>query len=181
MPIEVELKFKIKDLQELEYELIEKSAKLDRIVNQKDYYFSHPCRDFSKSDEALRIREDGSRNFLTYKGKKIDSKTKTRLEIETVINNTQEMINILSKLGFTIIAIVAKDRRIYNLQNIFFCLDNVESLGSFLEVEEVVDNIKKVQDTKKKIYQLLQNLNINTKESIRDSYLELLLKKKEKG
>jgi len=48
-----------------------------------DYYYNHPCRDFSKTDEAVRIRwrKCNSREFLalTYKGpKRIDNGVKTK-------------------------------------------------------------------------------------------------------
>ncbi len=68
--------------------------------NHRDLYFNSPQCDFRKSDEALRIRikEEGAR--LTYKGPKLDSQTKSRLELTVHIDNPEEMVQILEALGF---------------------------------------------------------------------------------
>ena len=49
---------------------------------QIDCYYAHPVRDFAASDEALRLRQVGENNYITYKGPKLDTTTKTRREIE---------------------------------------------------------------------------------------------------
>ena len=46
-----------------------------------DHYFNGHDRDFHQTDEAFRIRRMGEKNFLTYKGPKRDTDTKTRIEI----------------------------------------------------------------------------------------------------
>ena len=54
---------------------------IEQAIKQVDYYFGHPARDFIKTDEVLRLRTvDGDQNFITYKGARIDSTTKTRRE-----------------------------------------------------------------------------------------------------
>ena len=67
MPVEVEVKIKVDDFEDIEYKLLERGALLEEIVMQRDHYFQHPSKDFNKTDEALRIREDGDRFYLTYK------------------------------------------------------------------------------------------------------------------
>ena len=37
-----------------------------------DHYFNAPDRDFAVTDEAVRVRSIGEKNFVTYKGPKID-------------------------------------------------------------------------------------------------------------
>src|ERR1700688_1176895 len=49
---------------------------------QVDRYYAHPARDFAQTDEALRIRRIGQANYVTYKGPKLDTTTKTRRELE---------------------------------------------------------------------------------------------------
>ncbi|MBD3190944.1 MAG: class IV adenylate cyclase [Candidatus Heimdallarchaeota archaeon] len=182
MPIEVEVKAKIKNLEEIEYKLIERGAKLVEIVNQCDHYFNHPTRDFGKTDEALRIREDGERVYLTYKGAKMDLKSKTRKEFSVELIQYEQIYQILKSLGFTLVLRVEKERKIYQLDNLTFCLDAVIGLGSFLEVEQVV--VKKDVDIKKVRNKLIQNLislGISLEKTTRKSYLELLLEKKNRS
>ncbi|MGC9779067.1 MAG: class IV adenylate cyclase [Candidatus Heimdallarchaeota archaeon] len=177
MPIEVEVKLKIADLNELEMKLVEKGAILEEIVNQRDQYFNHPSKDFSETDEALRIREDGDRIFLTYKGPKFDPKSKTRIEIDLKVENAQQLSNLLEKLNFEKVAIVSKERRIYLLDGMHFCLDNVASIGTYLEVEKIISDKSFFEKTRKEIFRALKALKLDPKKNIRKSYLELLLEK----
>ncbi|MFZ1315045.1 class IV adenylate cyclase, partial [Methanothrix sp.] len=58
-----------------------------QVENHLDLYFNSPLRDLRTSDEALRIRikEDGAR--LTYKGPRLDQKTKSRQELTVKIDD----------------------------------------------------------------------------------------------
>ena len=79
---EVEQKFRVDGFAEIETHLARLGAEIENPIEQVDTYFAHPQRDFAATDEALRIRQVGDENFVTYKGPKIDSQTKTRREIE---------------------------------------------------------------------------------------------------
>ncbi len=85
---EVEMKVKVKDVNALLQILNEKANKDTRFQNIDIYYnTSDPQRDFSKTDEAIRIRvtkfldENGNVKSesadLTYKGPKLDKEIKT--------------------------------------------------------------------------------------------------------
>mgnify|MGYP002514136781 CR=1 FL=1 len=84
--IEVEVKAKIGSFEEMEKRLDEIGARKTKKEFQEDIYFNSPVVDFAQTDEALRIRttkeNDNTNIFITYKGPKIDSKSKTRKEIE---------------------------------------------------------------------------------------------------
>jgi adenylate cyclase class 2 len=142
--------------------------------NHRDLYFNSPFRDFRQSDEALRIRikEEGAR--LTYKGPKMDAMTKSRLERTVQIDNPREMEQILTTLGFVLSAEVRKRRIKYSLGDVTLALDEVEGLGSFLEVEARGE--ADWEEQKEKVLSILRDLGLE--ESIRSSYLELLEEKR---
>jgi len=144
--------------------------------NHCDRYFNPPWRDFRKSDEALRIRikEEGAR--LTYKGPKLDSMTKSRLERTVQIDDPLEMEKILTALGFVLSAQVRKRRSKYSWRGVTIALDEVEGLGSFLEVEARGE--ADWEEQKEKVLSILRDLGLG--ESIRSSYLELLEEKERK-
>ena len=177
LSIEVEVKLKVDDLNELEMVLVDKGAILEEIVNQQDQYFNHPIKDFNETDEALRIREDGDKTYLTYKGPKFDSKSKTRKEIDIEIENAKQLAGMLESLDFRKVAIVSKERRIYLLDGIHYCLDNVASIGTFLEVEKIIGDKSTFEKTRDEIFQAIKSLKLDPKTNIRKSYLELLLEK----
>ena len=58
------------------------AARFHDPAEQVDRYFAHPCRDFARTDEALRLRRDGDDVAITWKGPRIDAATKTRRESE---------------------------------------------------------------------------------------------------
>ncbi len=140
------------------------------IENHRDLYFNSPLRDFKHSDEALRIRikEGGAR--LTYKGPKLDAKTKSRLEMTVQIDDPLEMERILIALGFVLSAEVRKRRSKYVLGSVILALDEVDGLGSFLEMEAQGGIDWEMQ--KEKVLSIYDKLGLG--ESIRSSYLELL-------
>ena len=83
MSIEVEEKFPVADLAQIEAKLAQMGVVAGESRIEIDLYFAHPARDFSATDEALRIRRIGSTGCLTYKGPKIDTTTKTRARDRT--------------------------------------------------------------------------------------------------
>ncbi|UEC42303.1 MAG: Adenylate cyclase [Methanothrix sp.] len=135
-----------------------------------DHYFNSPSHDFAKSDEALRIRikEDGAN--LTFKGPKLDPDTKSRREVRVKIADPLAMETILESLGFSLAAVVKKRRTKYSLEEAVLCVDDVEGLGTFLEVELSGGADWQVQ--KRTALDIMARLGIS--ESIRESYLELL-------
>ncbi len=180
MEFEVEQKFPVADLSALERKLVSTGATFADTIVQVDRYLAHPSRDFACTDEALRIRQVGDANFITYKGPKIDATTKTRKEIELSLHDGGEEAErwgtLLGALGFVPVAEVRKRRRCGRLvwQNavVEIALDQVDDLGEFVELELSVEEAS-VDAAKAKIQSLADELGLSGAE--RRSYLELLL------
>lgn len=144
------------------------------VESQSDVYFAAPHRDFAKTDEALRIRSLDGQAVLTYKGPKLDKVSKTREELETPVDETTTT-KILYALGFSDAGIVRKKREVFNAGEITVCLDAVEGLGEFLEVEIVAENEKELEISRGKLFEFLKQFGVGEKDSIRTSYLEMVL------
>lgn len=170
--IEVEVKAKTDHRIKKKLESI--GAQKIRTEKQEDIYFNAPHKDFKITDEALRIRETPTRTLLTYKGPKIDEKSKTRQEIETEISNPQKMTRILEHLGFKKAHKVVKKREIYQLDDLTITIDNIEGLGTYMEIEKDIKENEDYDETLNKIYKIYKKLGIQ-KGFQRKSYLELLL------
>ena len=178
--IEVEIKVRIPDTDsdtDIEKRLGEAGAEFLGVEAHTDTYYNAPHRDFSKSDEALRVRcldrKDGSVDILTYKGPKIDFESKTRKEIEIKIDNAKKADEILKELGFIASGGVIKTRKNYKLKDIYVSLDDVKWLGKFMELEITVEG-KDFDSEKKKIFEVLPSLGFKKGDVIRESYLEML-------
>lgn len=176
MSLEIEVKAKVNALDAIEKKLIEQDAVYLGEATEEDHYFNSPVRDFSKSDEALRVRVTNSegRNLhseITYKGPKLSQKTKTRRELTVNVDDTRSAIELFHELGFRPVTVVMKTRRKYKLNDIYIFLDRVEGLGSYIELEYHKET--DIETGEKVLMDFLKSLGIEKME--RRSYLELLL------
>jgi adenylate cyclase class 2 len=181
--LEVEMKFSVPDLAALQSRLADWGAVASPPRQDADQYFNAPDRDFARTDEALRLRRIGSLNFVTYKGPKRNLQTKTRTEIEVPLADgdaaAEEFARILVHLRYRPVAIVRKRRRTYHLHRDGFlleiCLDEVEELGSFAEIETVVSE-DQLEPAQAAVMRTAVALGLTASE--RRSYLQLLLEKR---
>lgn len=177
--IEVEVKAKIENFEDIEKKLKNLGAKKSKNEFQEDIYFNSPIVDFAKTDEALRIRttkeDENTKIFITYKGPKIDSKSKTREEIEISIEDSVKCSKIFENLGFKKVRAVKKNRQYYKYENFEISLDDVEGLSPYMEIEIALDDGADYSEAQDKIFELFSQLGINDGFE-RTSYLELLEK-----
>ncbi len=168
---EVEAKYRIVCSVEQIKQLLESiGASYIEVLQEHDIYLQHPCRDFSRTDEALRIRRmigaGGEKWILTYKGpRKMSGEIKSREEIEIELTDPAKTLRILNRLGFREIASISKKRYKYRYNDCDILLDHVKGLGVFLEIEcRRKDEINKVKE-----------LIGNCIEPVYKTYLELCL------
>lgn len=143
--LEVEAKFRLNDTTVVEARLRDWGARLVADHAEADHYLNAPDRDFARTDEAFRLRRIGSRNLLTYKGPRQGAIAKTRTEIEVECSpgdaSAEAFLKLFQHLGYRLTAVVRKRRRIYEWQRDKFtvhaCLDDVEAVGQFIELEIV--------------------------------------------
>jgi adenylate cyclase class 2 len=185
---EVEMKISVADPLALEQRLGSLGAKWHGPIDQVDRYFSHPCRDFARTDEALRLRQDGDGVVITWKGPRIDATTKTRREIELPLflepakggdaaaSTIAEWTELLEALGFRPVATVAKRRRPARVHwqgmEVDVALDSVAGVGEYLELELQASEAE-VPQARACLESLAHELGCGNPE--RRSYLELLL------
>jgi adenylate cyclase class 2 len=183
MTWEVELKFRVADLEAVRKQLAELGTSFLAEETQIDQYFAHPARDFAATDEALRIRGRDERCWITYKGPKQPGVTKTRREIELALADpgvSHQLADLLEALGFRTVAFVKKRRVAGHLQRgacrVGVALDRVDRLGQFVELE-IVAPPREVAKAQKALLALAQELDLSGREA--RSYLEMLLSREE--
>lgn len=181
MPLEIEQKYRVENHASIEAKLLAQGATLTDAVTQVDCYYAHPQRDFAQTDEAFRIRAVGPKNFLTYKGPKLDQTTKSRVEYEVAVAEGPDALaacgEILRNLGFTPASIVRKQRRTCELAREGFtievALDDVRKVGTFVELEIGVSDDSTAETAKTVLATLAVELNLSEVE--RRSYLEMVI------
>lgn len=177
--IEVERKFAVHGLDEIRTKILGAGGSFVRVESHRDQYFTHPHRGFARSGKALRIRSLGDSGQFTFKGPRRRGPAKIREEIDVNIPTTQDVAQlreILLRLGFEPLATVKKHREIFRWESatapIVLCLDKVDYLGEFVEIESIVDDddqeiaIAAIEATQ---------LALGLKEPITASYLKMLM------
>ncbi len=181
-PWEVEQKFVVTDLPRLLNRLDGVGARETHTEHHVDTYLAHPCRDFRVTDEAFRLRQFNSEACVTYKGKRLPGNVKTRPEIELPIQQADipQWLEMMQHLGFQPKPEVRKTRRVFSLAFVdqppfTIALDEVDSLGSFAEIELIVKEAAMLEEARSRIELLAESLGLI--EIQPRSYLSLLLAK----
>lgn len=181
--IEVEVKVSVKNRAQIEEKLLQMGFIKGNLVKESDFYFDEEGRQLKEKDTALRVRScenltnHKSEYFMTFKGPKMDSISMTRKEVEMKIENVDKGKELLQSLGYNQVYPVIKLRQYFHLDRITACLDQVEQLGDFLELEIIVPQEKEKEAVLNKIISLLGELGYKPEEIIRTSYLSMLMKK----
>ncbi len=188
--VEVEVKVKIEDMGAVR-EMLEKAGfRRGKTVSERDLYYTGEVHDFRKCDEALRIRttavldDEGKElrkdSFVTYKGPKLDGISMTRTEDETRVEDAEVLDHIFRVLGLHAVMPVHKVRTYYagetavSKSRCTVCLDEVDGLGSFMEVEILTDDGSKREEMLREIESVLSGFGLTMEQTVRTSYLSML-------
>ena len=179
--IEVELKFPISSSADVRQRMVDLGATSHSIFNQSDEYLNDPMRNFAKLDMSLRIRNSDEQYVLTFKGPNLDPIAKIREEIELPLadaNTAEQMKGVFEGIGFYSVAKVVKRRELLHLNwqndNVHVFLDEVVEVGSFVELELVVEDEHQMLDAKQTLLDLAEAVGLTG--AIRTGYLGMLLK-----
>ena len=101
MPKEIEIKFRIDNLPALTQALKQAGFKqLTRSTHEMNSLYDLPGKKLRKRGELLRLRKYGETWVLTHKAKGNAGRHKVRVEMETRVENGEQMDAILHALGF---------------------------------------------------------------------------------
>lgn len=194
---EVEVKVKLRNRNDFLKNLEKLDAAYQSDLEHTDIYFNMPegLRSFVKTDEALRLRKcieyhshktlgeryiTSKKYDLTYKGPKLDKETKSRTEVVCNIQDPDQMEIILTTLGFRKFLTIEKNRILYHIEfencHIEITIDKIQHLdGSFSEFEIMVEKREDMGEARDLIFKFLHLLDYKKSDSIRLSYLELVV------
>lgn len=171
--LEIEAKFAVPDPGKVRARLTRQGVRMTRRRQERDVYYNAPHRDFGETDEALRVRYDDAGVTVTYKGPKIRlGSAKAREEFNLRVTSGETFEVILSRTGFLRAAEVSKVREFYEIGDVTVTLDDVEGLGTFIEIEILTEEGE--EDAARRIEAIAKELGVDGP-PIYTSYLEMLL------
>lgn len=154
---EIEIKLKAKNLDELENNLIKAGCVFSEPISQYDVIYSQGgdsgVRPNGKAEEghlAIRIRREGGIVKFTLKQQK--SNEMDNLEYETKIDDAEALNKILGALKWKPQLEVKKVRKKGMLGEYEICLDRVEGLGEYLEVEKMTKDDVNPDEVRKELF-----------------------------
>lgn len=109
--------------------------------------FDFPDNRIRQAKQLLRVRTVGNSAELCFKGKKQNNQLKIQEEIEVNLDNFEDTIKILERIGLLATRHKPKHRESYLLGNIRFELDTDPPIPPYLEIEapseaEVITYVK---------------------------------------
>ncbi|MDO4188129.1 MAG: class IV adenylate cyclase [Lachnospiraceae bacterium] len=201
--IECEIKLQINNMTEVKEKLLSIGFIEAYRLTETDTYFDNVSGDIRANDNALRIRKTinhstkSKSSQLNFKGKKLDSISVSRPEYETGVDDSDAVVSILNSLGYAPVSPkVVKNRTLLNAKSldkkqlaelgidgftdmfsINACLDEVEDLGDFLELEVIVTTESEKELALELITNILVFLGYHISDTTATSYLSALQKK----
>jgi adenylate cyclase, class 2 len=168
MPINYE--FKAKSTQNDAYEAILKNHQADfkGIDTQIDTYFQVP-------NGRMKLREGNIENYLIHYVRSNDASAKLSEVLLYKSQPESELKAILTKaLGVKVV--VKKERKIFFIQNVKFHLDEVEGLGTFVEIEAIdTDGTHTIHDLQRQCTHFQALLGIETQNMVAISYSDMMM------
>ena len=170
MTVEIESKAWVEDPDALRKEL-EKRFHFRTSYVKDDTYYTFPGQ-----ERSFRIRKQGKENIVTIKKKFRSNGMEENLEKEFTVSDFDIFCELVEEIGCELFVRKKKSTEIFVSGNTTIELSFVESLGWFLEIEELVDadNNDERSEAKLRITRLIEELGIPREKIENRYYTELL-------
>jgi adenylate cyclase class 2 len=101
---------------------------------QEDCLLDTANDDLRSRRSALRVRQDGGRCILTFKGPVQPAELKVREELETIVSDGELLLSLLGELGYRVWFRYEKYREEFGLDDCIIAIDETP-VGVFVEIE----------------------------------------------
>jgi adenylate cyclase, class 2 len=176
MKREIEVKASVKDFKNLKEQLTKLGCTFSEPVTQHDEIFLKKPKAFGDhklGDPVLRIRQaKGKVIFTLKKSQKVEL---DKIEKEVIVDNADVLRELIDHIDFHKVIEVRKIREKTNYKDMEICLDQIEGLGNFIELEKMSD--KDGEEVQKELFKFLSTLGIDKKDQVTNGYDVLLYKK----
>lgn len=177
---EIEVKAYLKNKNEVFKKLEKLGCVLSEPIRQVDTVYTRiPAKnveEYLKNDHFVRIREKSDGKFIFTVKKPLSKEVLTKAEHETEVKNREETEQALFLMGYQVANKVIKVRRTTNCNGFEICIDEVEGMGSFVEVEKMSDG--DVDMVRKDVYDFLLSLGVSPEDEVRKGYDILAIENK---
>ncbi len=175
---EIEVKAYLKDTHKVLQKLTELDCVLSEPIRQIDTVYTKVIgniEEYLTNDHFLRIREKSDGKFIFTVKKPLSKIVLTKAEHETEIKDAKELEQALFLMGYRLSNKVIKVRRTTHYEDFEICIDEVEELGSFIEVEKISD--KNVDAVRRELNEFLSSLGVEDGDQVHKGYDIMMIEK----
>jgi len=172
---EIEVKVKTKDNDEVIRQLEAAGCVFSQAIEQDDmtYATTKESMDaFMRSKVFVRIRQvTGGDTIFTVKYDEVRHEIgMAALEHEVRVDSAEELDAMLQIMGFKRIVRVKKSRRKTTYKNYEICVDDVEELGSYMEIEKLAEKDADPHTVHEELVGVLESLGIDLEGRVSKGY-----------
>lgn len=164
----IEIKARLQDPDSVRREALSRSTRGAARERQVDRYFVTDPR----GEERVKLRESDRHGLQLIRYRRLETAgvRPSDYSLEVLEDPTDPRVTALGPPRLT----VTKDREVIWVENVRVHLDRVEGLGSFLELEAVVDEDHDEALCRRRVDALLEAFGIEPGDLVRASYSDLL-------
>ena len=167
MAREIEAKIKVDNFERLRARLDHLGAANEGDCLERNWVLDDAEGNLRKSDTLLRVRNNGGVDgILTVKRRISGGEFKTREEVESMVDSTDDLLQQLEMIGYKATWIYEKIRQTWLWRDCVVTLDELPELGCYVEIE----------GTPEKIRGVASELGLDADQHIDDNYLGLWIK-----
>ncbi len=171
MKKEIEVKAHLKNDDSVLEKIASLGCVLSEPVRQIDTVYTKivgTVEDYLKNDHFVRIREKSDGRFIFTVKKPLSKSVLTKAEHETEVKNAIELEQALFLMGYQIANKVIKLRRTTHHGDFEICIDDVEKLGHFIEVERMSEG--NVDSVRKELNEFLTSIGVPVEDEVHKGY-----------
>jgi adenylate cyclase class 2 len=166
---EIEVKAVLKDRESFLKKASERGIIFGDPIIQEDTTYETTIPHSDPLWNIFRIRKQGDEVILTMKYK-ASTRSRDNHERETVIQDTDQVADMLERVGYSLGVCIRKSRRIAHHEELELCLDEIDGLGSFVEVEKLGEEDADVDAIQSQLWKLLLDLGISSQDRTHKGY-----------
>ena len=167
--LNIEIKARCANASSIRNYLQHQQARFVGVDDQTDTYFN-------TNNGRLKMRQGPIENALIYYNRENKAGPKlSEVKLLPLETNAELLKELLTK-AHGVKVVVKKQREIYFIDNVKFHIDEVEGLGSFVEIEAIdKDGSLGLEKIKEQCYFYLQQFQITEDDLLTHSYSDLLI------
>lgn len=167
---EIELKFKVDELDKFVKKIEELGCTVGSIITQNDTIYVANLDDTDSVEGSIWLRVRKVNNKIEMNYKKQSALKSESQEIEFGVDDYEKANRFLKALGYKEWVRVNKKRRYSKYKSANLCIDEVERLGSFVEIEYLIDENDKKINYEDELIKLAEELGIDIHNIVNSHY-----------